>query len=172
MTTYFPEGINAAGKGALFAAPAVANMATPKLTEYASPTGFAFHCDNYDFAHTVEQGKTEEGRYCLAQTVESMGRAKHSLEPMQIVYNPQNEIDPNYVAYLKFKEGTSWVIADRRGLDARTSALAIGQVADLIPVKIGAIGRVPITTAEGEKIRAIINWIVSGPVSHDVKFVA
>ena len=57
MTTYFPEGINAAGMGALFAAPAVANMAAPKLTEYASPSGFAFHCDNYEFNHTVDQAK-------------------------------------------------------------------------------------------------------------------
>ena len=172
MTTYFPEGINAAGMGALFAAPAVANMAAPKLTEYASPSGFAFHCDNYEFNHTVDQAKGEESRYCLAQTIESLGRAKHALDPMQIVYNPQDPNDPNYVAYLKFKEGTSWVVADRRGLASRTSALAIGQVTDLIPVKIGAVARVPITTAEGEKLRSIINWIVSGPVSHDVKFVA
>lgn len=172
MTTYFPEGINAAGMGALFAAPAVANMAAPKLTEFASPTGFAFHCDNYAFAHTVEQGKTEEGRYCLTEAIESLGKAKHTLEPMEIVYNPQDPDDPNYVAYLKFKTGTSWRIADRRGLNARTSALAIGNVADLIPVKIGAIGRVPITTAEGEKLRAVINWAVTGPVEHDAVFVA
>lgn len=172
MTTYFPEGINAAGKGGLYAAPAVVNMSAPKMTEFNSPTGFEFHCDNYQFNHTLDQGKTEETRYCLAQTIESMGRAKHSLEPMEIVYNPQNITDPNYVAYLKFKEGTSWVLADRRGLDARTVALAIGQIVDLIPVKIGAIGRVPITTAEGEKIRAVINWIVSGPVTSDVAMVA
>ena len=172
MTTYFPEGINAAGKGALFAAPAVANTSAPKLTEYASPTGFAFHCDNYGFAHTVEQGKVEENRYCLAEAIESLGAAKHSLEPMEIVYNPQNPIDPNYVAYLKFKPGTSWFIADRRGIDARGTGLALDQVVDIIPVKIGAIGRVAITSTEGEKIRAVINWAVNGPVMSDVKFVA
>lgn len=171
MTIEMPEGFDAAGNGSLFAAPAVAVRTAPSLTEFAPPTGFNFSCDAMAWAPTADRARVSSNRYCLEQAIERFGRKTYTIEPMEIVYNPQNPEDENYVAYLKFKEDTTWEIFDRRGLPSK-KPLEAGEYGVLRKVSVGLVDDVPITDAEGELLRARITFAVIDEVLRDVQIAA
>lgn len=171
MTLYLPEGIRARGNGALFVAPAVANITAPRVTEFTATGAFVAHCDTYNWNWGAEQGTEKEARYCLSENVQSFGDIDYSVDQMVVVYDPQDPQSENYAVYLNMKRGTKWYILDRRGLPAST-ALAATQIGDVIPVEVGFVSRQEITDEAGAKIRAIIPLIIPSPPAMDVTLVA
>ncbi|TDT31099.1 hypothetical protein [Naumannella halotolerans] len=169
--TTIPEGFSAAGNGSVFAAPAVADHSKPSVAEFAPPTGFNLSCDLMNWSYSIERSTVTQTRYCLAQTIQGAGRKEPSANPITVVYNPQDPDDENYVAYRNLKEGTKWVLFDRRGLDSRKS-LAAAEVGDLIPVEVILVTREEIDDTEGALIRSTISFRVTGEIKQDVALVA
>lgn len=169
--TTIPEGFSAAGKGSVFAAPAVADHSKPSVAEFAPPTGFNLSCDLMNWSYSIERSTVNQNRYCLAQAIQGAGRKEPSVNPITVVYNPQDPDDDNYVAYQNLKEGTKWVLFDRRGLDSRKS-LAAAEVGDLIPVEVILVTREEIDDTEGALIRSTISFRVTGEIKQDVALVA
>lgn len=169
---YSVYGIRAKGAGALYAAPAVADMNAPSVAEFTAPGAFPIHCETENWSWQGEQNKTQLQRYCLAENVEAAGDVTLTAENIVVVYDPQDPTGTNYRVYAEMVQGTTWVLADRRGLLATTVPLAAVQYTDLIPVEVGYVSRVPITSEEGEKLRVTIPLILTSPPVKDVQFVA
>lgn len=169
--TTLPEGLDAAGMGSVFIAPALADSSKPKLSEYASPTGFNISCDIFNWNPVPERSTIQQSRYCLAQSIEVAGRKTVSVDPVTIVYNPQDPDSENYVAYKEMKEGTQWFAFDRRGLPSKKE-LAVGEVGDIIPIEVILVRREAITDAEGESLRSTLVFRVFDEMKTDVEIVS
>lgn len=174
MSTLIPEavpaGIAAAGRGSLFATVAVANPQAPKLSEFTGSNGFAIHCDLTTWAPTLDQPKIQKNRYCLEQAQERFGRKQWSIDPLTVVYNPQEPDSEDYQAYLKLVEGSTFWVADRRGKPSR-APLVVGDVADLLRIEIGGRDRVGIGDEDGQDLETRI-FVAVQEVVQDAVFVA
>lgn len=170
VTTYLPEGLATAGTGQLWGAPALANPAAPTLTELTAADTFQLGCNTYNWNPTKEQATQEEARYCLGEPVQILGRVTNNIEPLTIVYDPQDPESTTYQAYLKLVEGTVWYIVDRRGKPANTP-LAAGDVVDIYKVRVGTRSRLPITNEAGETHRTQVPLAIIEPPRYDVKIV-
>ena len=168
MTVYLPQGVRAKGMGALFFAPAVADMAAPKLTEFTGAGTFAAHCDLYAWSWNKNQSTITEDRYCLSEAIQAFGDATNEINPLEVLYDPQEPDSPNYQAYLNLKEGTSWFVFDRRGLPAR-SALVADAYGDVLHLEVGQVSRAEVSGTEGEKFRSTIPLIHIDPPRLDVQ---
>ena len=172
MTVTFPPGLEAAGTGAVFLAPAIANVNAPKVSEFTGSTAVDLSCHLMGFETGADQGKVTSSRYCLRQAVETLGRITYSISDITVVYDPQNPDSATYKAYTALMQGGTWALLDRRGIESRT-ALAAGQVVDVYEaVRIGAPKREPITDTEGEQLRTTFTVAVTGQVFYDKKMVA
>jgi hypothetical protein len=167
--TVYPDGLDARGKAGLWAVPAIASLAAPKLTELSA--GFAVHCAIYNFDPTADQAATEDNRYCTRNGTETPGRARVTISPMVYVYDPQepDAATGPYAHYGKFVESSKWFLVDRRGLDFE-QALAVGQVVDIYPVLAGYRNRVPVVGGEeGSKLRVSQKFFIAqDPVQDSV----
>lgn len=166
-----PPGIDAAGMSKVVFVPALADATKPTVAEIKAGTDLS--CAIYGFSPSTDQGTTTRAKYCYKQAVESLGRAKTTIEAIEYDYNPQNLDDPDYAYYAALEPGTHGFIIDRRGLDAKTAAWEADQIVDVYPVTLGARGRVAISPeAEGEKLRTRQSIAVRGEVMLDVKITA
>lgn len=174
MTVYFPEGVDSQGNESVIWVPAIANPAAPKLTELNATGSVNISCAIRGFSPESEQGTSDDIRLCSVETFENPGRVKNSIGDITSVYDPQavdGAADNKH--YEAMVQGAQGFLVDRRGLNARTAALAIGQKVDVYPVTLGAQRRVALDpTAEGGKFEVIQKPFISGPVEKDVALVA
>ena len=168
---YLPRGVKAKGMGALFVAPAVADMQAPTLTEFTDAGAFTAHCDLYSWNWRKPQEKIAEPRYCLTEDVQEFGDAKFEVDDLEVLYDPQQPDSENFVAYKNLKEGTTWFVFDRRGMPSR-EALKVGDIGDVLKVTVGATYRAPNDQSEGQKFRQIIPLAIIEKVAEDVAIVA
>lgn len=171
MTVYAAGGIRAAGKVALYAVPTVANLQAPTLTELTAATAATIHCDIFAWNPNPTQEKETERMYCSPQVIQTFGDVTWAPDDLVVLYDPQEPDSTNYKAYKSLLEDTSWVFVDRRAIDY-TTALAVDQVVDLYPVKIGFVSKVAVTGESGEKFRATVPLIITGAPAMDVTIVA
>ena len=170
LSPFDPPGIDAAGNSKIVFVKAIADLKAPTVAEIKAGTDLS--CALYGFAPSTEQGTVERRKYCYKQTVETLGRAKTTIEAIEYDYNPQKLDDQAYGYYAALTPGLTGWIVDRRGLDAKTEDWAADQYVDIYPVTLGARTRVAIDDEEGAKLRTRQSIAVSGEVLLDVKITA
>lgn len=166
-----PAGITAAGKGAVWWVPTVADPAAPTAAEINA--GFAIQCVLHEFNLNAEQSTVESSRYCDSEVAETLGKVKWTVDPLIYDYNPQTPTltTGEYAHYGKLTPGLSGYLMDRRGLDHGVDPAAT-QYVTMIPVKLGVRTPLPIVVAnEGETLRVQQSVAVSGDVKQDVVIV-
>lgn len=166
-----PPGIDAAGNGALWFVPAIADINAPTVTEIEA--GVNLSCALYSFGITVEQASTDRTRYCYREAVQRPGRVTRTIDRIRYDYDPQNPDSAEYGYYTELTPGRHGFIVDRRGLDARTELLAAGQYVHITPVTLGGRDDVAIDpAAEGETLSVEQLVFVSGEKVRDVEIAA
>ena len=167
-----PAGISAAGKGAVWWVPTVADPTEPTVAEITA--GFPIQCVLHEFNLNAEQSTVESSRYCDSEVSETLGRTKWTVDPLIYDYNPQSPIltTGEYGHYAKLTPGLTGYLMDRRGLDHAVDPAAT-QYVTMIPVKLGVRTPLPIVVAnEGETLRVQQTVAVTGDVEQDVVIVA
>lgn len=174
MTVYFPEGVDAQGNESLLWVPAIADTSAPKLTELTATGAVNVSCAVRGFSPTAEQGTSEDIRLCSTESFENPGRVKNSIDDLDYVYDPQAaDGSTTNKHYEVLVQGAKGFLVDRRGFNAQTEALAVGQKVDVYPVTLGAQRRKAVDpSAEGGKFEISQKPFVSGPVAKDAVLVA
>jgi len=176
MTVYFPEGVDAQGNETVIFVPALADPSAPTVTELTGATAVNLSCALRGFSPNSEQNSVADIRLCSREQFESPGRVTNSIDDITYVYQPQTvgatTPDADNAAYDALAQGVTGYLIDRRGLDARETAVIADQLVDVYPVKMGAQRRVGVdATAEGAKFEIIQKPFVTGPVLPDIKVV-
>ena len=169
MTVVYPEGVLARGKESVIYVPTIANVAAPTVAELTAAGAVNISCYLSGFQPQGEQGATEDRRLCSEQVFETPGDVKVSIDNLEYVYYPQSApSDPNNKAYDIMKKDVVGYLVDRRGLNARTSAIAATQRCDVYPIRLGEQFRTPVDPGtEGQKFRIQQKAFVTGPYQYD-----
>lgn len=168
MTEFYPEGVSALGNESVIFVPALADQDAPTVAELTDAAAVNLSCALRGFSPTSEQASVQDVRLCTREAAETPGRVSNSIDDVTYVYDPQNLEDPDNAHYAALKSGTKGFLVDRRGLDARTEAIAAGQIVDVYPVEMGAQRRVAVDPgADGAKFEIVQKPFVTGPVSWD-----
>ena len=124
ITIPAPDGIEAAGRGAVIFAPAIANLEDPTLAEVSA--GIALQCALDAFPTSLDQPTTTRTKYCMKQGVQSPGKATYSVGPLVVDWDHQGLDSTGKYAYQEdLVEGAKERrAAKRRGTDAEEAAPA------------------------------------------------
>lgn len=173
MTVVFPEGVRSRGNESLIFATVLVPTA-PSVATLTAATSVNVSCYVGGFAPQGTQESAEDVRLCSEQIFEDPGDVAISIDNVEYVYYPQATApDPNNKAYELMKNGVTGYLVDRRGLNARTSALAVGQLVDIYPVRLGEQFRLPLDPGQqGGKFKITQKPFVTGPYAYDVALVA
>lgn len=138
-----PQKVQANGKDSWFWAPAVADMAAPKITEINAVTGLNISC----FLLAEQEGVTGDAEkvrlarlLCETTTTEALGEQTWSLADIQGVFDPQGALaSDGKKAWEKFKDGANGYLIRRQGVTAYsdTPEAATGQFFDVFKVEVG-----------------------------------
>jgi hypothetical protein len=152
----------------------LATPTAPKLTELNAVTSVNVSCFLSGFQPQGSQDSAEDRRLCSEQIFEDPGDVAISIDNIEYVYYPQSTApDPLNKAYEILQNGVAGYLVDRRGLNARTAALAIGQKVDVYPVRMGEQFRQAVDpSAQGGKFRISQKAFVTGPYEYDCALVA
>lgn len=174
MTVVFPDGVRSRGNESVVFVATLADPSAPKLTELAAVTSVNVSCYLTGFAPQGSQESAEDVRLCSEQIFEDPGDVQVSIDNIEYVYYPQATVPTaNNKAYELLKNGVAGYLVDRRGLNARTAALAIGQLVDVYPVRLGEQFRMPVDPGQqGGKFRITQKPFVTGPYEYDCALVA
>lgn len=167
-----PPGIDAAGKGAVYWVPALADPSNPTVAEIAA--GVVLSCALDTWPTTVDQSTTSKSKYCDAQPRQRLGKPQYSAGPIVYEHDPQGvDTTGNYGYYDDLTPGLDGFFIDRRGI-AFMAAVAVGQKVDVWPARLGARIRVDIdpTNTDGESLRTQQFVSVTGEVLFDVEIAA
>lgn len=152
MTVIFPEAVKAQGNTSVIAVQTIADGDAPKLaTEINAGTSVNVSC--YIFGDFSASGTTNRGtaprRLCTTEEIQEFGFTSYEISDLQYVYDPQAaDSAENNKAKAALTPGTDVWLVERLGLNARTSALAVGQKVNLHHVKLGPQNRTK--TGDGE----------------------
>lgn len=138
------------GKESWGFAPAVANAATPLLTELNAVTGLNLSCMLFGEQDGLS-GDTEKvtlpRRMCETEQYQANGSTTYTMADLAVQFDPQAAAASNgKKAWETLIAGAKGYLWRRQGLDATTD-LATGQFVDLVPVEIGP--RIPGKTSTG-----------------------
>lgn len=174
MTVVFPDGVRSRGNESVIFTTVMADPEAPSVAELTAATAVNISCYVSGFAPQGSQESAEDTRLCSEQVFEDPGDVAISIDNVEYVYYPQATVpDTNNKAYELMKNGVTGWLVDRRGLNARTSALAAGQLVDIYPVRLGEQFRVPLDPGQqGGKFRITQKPFVTGPYLYDVALVA
>jgi hypothetical protein len=174
MTVVYPDGVRSRGNESIIFVPVLVAPTAPKLTELNAVTACNLSCFLSGFAPQGTQDSVEDTRLCSEQIFEDPGDIAVSIDNLEYVYYPQaTTADPNNKAYDTLVNGATGFLVDRRGLNARTAPLAIGQQVDVYPVRLGEQFRMPLDPgAQGGKFRITQKAFVTGPYAYDAVLVA
>ena len=172
ITIPAPDGIEAAGRGAVLFVPAVADLTAPTMAEMSA--GIALQCALDAFPTSLDQPTTTRTKYCMKQGVQSPGKATYSVGPLVVDWDHQSLDSTGKYAYQEdLVEGAKGYLIDRRGLD-HDAAWAAGQIVTIWPVTIGAPIDVDIDagSTDGQTLRRQFNAFVRDQVQFDVAIAA
>jgi len=173
MTVVFPDGVRSRGNESLIFTTVLVPTA-PSVATLNAVTAVNVSCYVTNFAPTGSQESSEDPRLCSEQIFESPGDIAVAIDNVEYIYYPQATVPTaNNKAYELMKNGVSGWMVDRRGLNARTAALAVGQLVDIYPVTLGEQFRMPLDPGQqGGKFRITQKPFVTGPYAYDVALVA
>ena len=132
MTVVYPDGTPTLGNTKITAVLSVAVPTAPKVaTELLAATSVDLSCFVYPAGWnpgaTTNKG-TKPPRLCSKATQEQFNRTQYTLPDLQYVHSPQLiDTDPSNKARKTLVEGLTLYIVERQGLDAQTTAWAVGQ---------------------------------------------
>lgn len=174
MTVVFPDGVRSRGNETLIFVPTITAPAAPTVAELTAVTAVNISCYVSAFSPTGTQESAEDTRLCSEQIFEDPGDVAITIEPVEYVYEPQAApASATNKAYDVMKNGVTGYLVDRRGLNARTVAVAAAQKVDIYPVRLGEQFRVPLDPGQqGGKFRITQKPFVTGPYLYDVAVVA
>lgn len=174
MTVVFPEGVRSRGNESVIFVATLATPTAPKLTELNAVTSVNVSCWLSGFVPQGTQESAQDVRLCSEQIFEDPGDVAVAIDNIEYVYYPQATApDANNKAYEILKKDVTGYLVDRRGLNARTSALAIGQLVDVYPIRLGEQFRMPLDPGQqGGKFRITQKPFVTGPYEYDCALVA
>ena len=174
MTVVFPEGTRSRGNESVIFVATLADPLEPSLAELNAVTSVNVSCYLTGFAPQGTQESAEDVRLCSEQVFEDPGDVAISIDNIEYVYSPQASAPAaDNKAYELLKKDVTGYLVDRRGLNARTAALAIGQIVDVYPIRLGEQFRLPLDPgAQGGKFRITQKPFVTGPYYYDSVLVA
>ncbi len=144
MVTIIPASIQGAGTVKVSFLPALANPASPLLTELngtdAVDLSFFFRADAFTIA--LAQDKVDDTRLGDATKREALGLPAYTIDNLTYIYNPQAApTTPDNKAYTTLKEGVNGFFALRYGSKALLSSAdwaATQKVGSVYQVSFGA----------------------------------
>lgn len=174
MTVVFPEGVRSRGNESVIFVPTLTDPEAPTVAELTAVTAVNISCYLTGFSPTGTQESAEDIRLCSEQIFEDPGDVQVSIDNVEYVYYPQAAAaDPNNKAYEIMKRDVTGYLVDRRGLNARTAAIAAAQLVDIYPVRLGEQFRLPLDPSQqGGKFRITQKPFVTGPYLYDVEIAA
>lgn len=169
MTVVYPEGVRSRGNESVLFVPVILDPLAPKLTELNAVGAVNISCWLSGFQPQGSQESAEDRRLCSQQIFEDPGDVQISIDNIEYVYYPQATAPTaNNKAYEILKLDATGYIVDRRGLNARTAVLAITQLVDIYPVRLGEQFRQAVDpTQQGGKFRISQKAFVTGPYYYD-----
>jgi hypothetical protein len=172
VTVVFPDGVRSRGNESVIFVTTLADPEAPTVAELTSTTLAAnVSCYLSGFAPNGSQDSAEDTRLCSEQTFEDPGDVAMSIDNIEYIYYPQAApADPNNKPYDLMKNGVAGYLVDRRGLNARTVAVAAAQIVDVYQVRLGEQFRMPLDPGQqGGKFRITQKPFVIGPYYFDVE---
>lgn len=170
MAVVTPDGVQAEGNVAVWFVTTVAAPATPTTAEITAGTQLAGYIKGGTFSPAADQNTGDDRRLASRETYQVLGRVTRGFDDVQYVYNPQELGTPGHsdnAAYEDLTEGATGYIVIRWGADADT-ALAVGDVIDMIPIECGAQRKVgPAENDEFARLVVSQKWGVTGPALVD-----
>lgn len=143
MTIIYPEGISTIGNLSLQLLPAIAAPATKvTLAEWTAGTPMQLSIRN--LGANGEQNVFEDIRLGTVDIMESLGRNRISIDPVQVVFDPQNPTSTtDYKVHTLLKTGGTVFLAQRLGVDQYSAATATQILSYIYQVKVGVPNEVP-----------------------------
>lgn len=152
MSVIFPEATKSQGNTSVLVVQTIANMTAPDLSsELQAVTTVNASCYLYgDLNPTISTAKGEAPRrLCTTEVFQQFGNTTYEIPDLTYVYDPQeDDTDEANEAKAALVEGSEVFLVIRRGLNARTVALAAGQLVDVWHVRLGPQNRS--VTGDGE----------------------
>lgn len=142
MTIVFPEGVRVRGKTSLKWVPVIATPTAPALaTEINAAGSLDISCYVYadSWNPALEQNKGEAPlRLCTNVTIDQFGNVKYTLPDLSYIVDPQAVAASDGIkAFETLVPDTTGYFVERLGLNAQTSAFAVGQFVNVWPVQLG-----------------------------------
>lgn len=133
-----PQKVTANGKDSWFAAPAIADMTAPTVTEGNAASGINFSCfllaEQEGVTSTVEKIRLAR-LLCETSTTEGLGEQSWSLADIQGVFDPQAAADSDgKKAFEFFRDPWSGFFLRRQAVIATTGDLVADQFVDVFKV--------------------------------------
>lgn len=155
MTLIYPEGISTIGNLGLQLMPAVAAPQT-KITLAEWNAGDAIQMSIRNIGVNGEQNTFEDIRLGTVDIMEGLGRNRISIDPLQVVYDPQKPTDTNeykiQTLLMAASGGGSIYLGQRAGIDQYDAAAATQIVSYLYLVKVGVPNEVPVDNTDDGNI--------------------
>lgn len=172
MTAVFPDGVSVLGNEGLWYVPSIADPAIG-VTVAELAAGVAVQTAIRGFNPQGTQNSSQDIRLSSVDQYENPGRNQVSIDPIEVVYDPQDPDNATkYKAYTVLVPNSSGFLVDRRGL-TESDAAAADQIVDIYTIWLGARNRVGVDpTQEGGKFASTIKPFVSGPTYQDVAVLA
>jgi hypothetical protein len=169
MTVVYPEGVRARGNESVIFVPTILDPTEPTVAELTAVGVANISCFLTGFSPQGNQDSVEDRRLCSEQIFEDPGDVSVSIDNLEYVYYPQAaSAVPENKAYEVLKKDVVGYLVDRRGLNARTVAIAAAQKVDVYPVRLGEQFRMPLDPGEqGGKFRITQKAFVTGPYEYD-----
>jgi hypothetical protein len=144
MVLIAPEGVPVLGNTSVRWVAAIADTSAPKLaTELNASAPASLDLAGYILADAWEPGQdvskgSAPRRLGQRSTVERFTTTTQNLGDLRYVISPQGAAGSDgKKAYETLTEGLAGYLVERLGLDAKSSAWAVGQFVNIIPVTLG-----------------------------------
>lgn len=152
MTITYPEARKAYGNTHIGVLQTLADIQSPSVAALTGAGGETISCFVYGgrLGTAVETNRgPAPRRACDDSEREIDGATKYTMEPLQILYDPQGDPeDTNNAARSALAEGSTVYLIERLGLSAKNVAWAVGQKVVVHHVRLGKHSRT--TTGDGE----------------------
>lgn len=163
-----PTGQLADGNVMVRWAPAILDVLAPKLTETGAATAFDSSCYLTTFTPGTSEATVTDERICSRQVFEDVGRFTDSIA-LAYVYQAQLPLATDNKCFATWKRLVGGFLIVRWGIDFST-ALAVGHIVDIYPVRFGVQKK---QAPEGNtKLKIMQDVKVTGTVARDVVMAA
>jgi hypothetical protein len=176
VTVVFPEAVKAQGNTSVTIVQTIADMAAPGLaSEINAATSVNASCYLYgDLNPTATTAKGEAPRrLCTTEVFQQFGNTTYEVPDITYVFDPQgDDTDEANEAKAALAEGTDVYLVIRRGLNATTTAYAVGQKVDVWHVRLGPQNRGATGDGEFDEYAITQSVIALEPAEYGVAIVA